>query len=199
MTQATATAAVESTLASLLLPGSRDTRLRLERVLSNAADDDGTEARRMRVLGTVARNALLQEIETKLRGLLSETLADLVVGGWRVHGTIRAARRKSLDEPGVDQVVPLRSHLIKADRAHELDVVVDGVHLFTLSARLDAALQVFDAVAVVRDGHLADVRSGQSHITAVLRVEGAEVAQQKWTFPLTAELSMHQPIDLSAG
>lgn len=196
-TRTAATAATRTTLGSWLLPGTRDTRLRLEKVVAEAADHEETGARRLRILGTVARNALIEEVEAALRALLSETVADLVVGGWRLHGTIRAAVGKSRDEPGVDQVVPLRNHTVRAEHEHQLDVVVDGVRVMTLGARVDAALQLFDAVAVVRDGRLAAVRSGRGQATAELTVEDAQVARERWTFPLTAELRLHHPLSLS--
>lgn len=152
MTHTSAPAATGTPVSGWLLPGSQETRLRLEKVVTKSPDHEERPARRIRVLGALAQKALVEEIEAKLRMVLSETLADLVVGGWRVHGVIRAAVRKSRDEPGVDQVVPLRDHTVKADREHELDVEVDGVQVMTLTARLDVALQVYDAVAVVRDG-----------------------------------------------
>ena len=76
--------------------------------------------------------------------------ADLVIGGWRAHAAIVEAIRKSRDEPGVDQVVPLRDHTITANRGHDLDVEVDGFQVLTLSAELVVKLQLFDAVAVLR-------------------------------------------------
>jgi hypothetical protein len=197
MTHTSAPAATGTPVSGWLLPGSQETRLRLEKVVTKASDHEERRARRIRVLGAVARKALVEEIEAKLRMVLSETLADLVVGGWRVHGAIRAAVRKSRDEPGVDQVVPLRNHTVKADREHELDVEVDGVQVMTLTARLDVALQVYDAVAVVRDGHLVGVRSGQAHATGGLRVEGVEIAQRTLTFPLAAELTLRHPHNMS--
>ena len=120
-----------------------------------------------------------------------------MIGGWRAHGTITAAIRKSHDQPSVDHVVPLHNHRIQAEREQNLDVAIDGVHVVTLSARLEATLQVYDAVAVVRDGHLVAVRSGQAHATGLLSVEGAEVARRTLRFPLTAGLTLHRPISMS--
>jgi hypothetical protein len=187
----------ETTLASWLLPGSRETRLRLDTVVTEAAEQEEIAARRLRVLGAVAKKALVEEIEAKLRTLLSDTLADLVIGGWRAYGAIRAAIRKSHDQPGVDQVVPLHNHRIQAEREHDLDVAIDGFHVMTLTARLEATLQIYDAVAVIRDGHLLAVRSGQAHATGLLDVGGAEVARRTLRFPLTAELTLHRPINMS--
>ena len=69
MTQPTMTTRQETTLASWLLPGSRETRLRLDTVVTEAAEHDEIAARRLRILGAVAKNALVEEIEAKLRML----------------------------------------------------------------------------------------------------------------------------------
>jgi hypothetical protein len=192
------TPATEAAVSSWLLPAADGARTRLEQAVIDAADRQAERAGPVRVLGAVARRALIEEIETKLRMVLSDTLADLVVGGWRAHAAIAKAVRKSRDEPGVDQVVPLRNHTITANRGHDLDVEVDGFQVLTLSAELVVKLQLFDAVAVVRDGHLVAVRSGTANAGGILTVEGVEVAKQTLTFPLTAELTMHRPRDLSS-
>jgi hypothetical protein len=67
----------------------------------------------------------------------------------------------------------------------------------TLSARLIVRLQLYDAVAVVRDGYLVAVRSGQAGVTGSVTAEGVEIAQRTLTFPLTVELALHRPRDLS--
>jgi hypothetical protein len=180
-----------------LLPTPGDARTTLEKIVMQPPADELPRARPLRTLGAVARRALAEEIEAKLRTVMSETLADLVVGGWRAHAAITQAARKSRSEPGVDQVVPLRNHTITADRQHNLDIEVDGVRVMTLSARLVVRLQLYDAVAVVRDGHLVAVRSGQAHADGAVTVEGVEVAQRTLTFPLTAELTLHRLRDIS--
>lgn len=177
-----------------LLPTPDKARIRLEKVVMQAADGDELRARPLRMLGAVARQALVEEIEAKLRTVLSETLGDLVVGGWRTHAAITQAARKSRHEPGVDQVVPLRNHTITADRHHELDIEVDGARVITLTTRLGVRLQLHDAVAVVRDGRLVAVRSGQARAIGSVTVEGVELVQRTLTFPLTAEISTQADI-----
>lgn len=197
MTQASAQAAEGTPVSGWLLPGSQESRLRIEQVVAKPSDHEDRRTHRPRFLGELVRKALVEEIEATLRGLLSETLADLVVGGWRVHGAIRAAVRKSRAEPGVDQVVPLQNHTVKADRRHELVIEVDGVKVMTLAACLTVELQVYNAVAVVRDGHLVSVRSGEAHATGDLTVEGVQIARRTLTFPITAELTLHRPPNMS--
>src|SRR5271155_6067010 len=96
-------------VASWLLPTPGDARIRLEKVVMQATVADERRARRLRTLGTVARRALIEEIEAKLRMVMSETLVDLIVGGWRADGAVRRGIGKSLLRPGVDHGVPLRN------------------------------------------------------------------------------------------
>lgn len=65
-----------------------------------------------------------------------------------------------------------------------------------LSAQLVVRLQLYDAVAVVRDGQLVAVRSGQAKADGTVTVDGVQVAQRTLTFPLTAELALHAPRDV---
>jgi hypothetical protein len=197
MTPVRAPATAGTPVSDWLLPTPDEARIRLDSVVMQAADGE-ERARPLRMLGAVARRALIEEIEAKLRMVMSETLADLVLGGWRSHAAIVHAVRKSRSEPGVDQVVPLRNHTITADRHHHLAVEVDGVQVMTLSTRLVVRLQLYDAVAVVRDGYLVAVRSGQASANGTLTVEGVEVVQRTFTFPLTAQLTLHRPRDVSS-
>jgi hypothetical protein len=182
---------------SWLLPTAEETRIRLEPVVTRATQGDGQRVRPLRRLGTVARRALVEEIEARLRTVLGETLAELVLDGWRTHAAIQRAVVKSREEPGVDQVVPLREHSVSADRSHDLDVAVDGVRVLTLTVQLVVRVQLYDAVAVVRDGRLRAVRSGQANANGALTVDGVPVAQRRVTFPLAAELVLHEPRDVS--
>lgn len=198
MTSPSAPATEGTAVSGWLLPGANGARTRLERAVTEAAGRQEERAGPVRVLGAVARRALIEEIETKLRLVLSDTLADLVVGGWRAHAAIAKAVQKSREEPGIDQVVPLRNHTITANRGHDLDVEVDGFQVLTLSAELVVKLQLYDAVVAIRDGHLIAVRSGRANTSGTLIVEGIEVAQKTLTFPLTAELTLRRPQDLSS-
>lgn len=196
MTATTTAAPAGTSVSSWLLPTRTEARIRFDRVVLRSTDNE-RRTRVLRNLGAVARSALAEEIETKLRAVLNETFADLIVSGWRAHGAIIQAFRKSRAEPGVDQVVPLRNHTITANRHVDLDIEVDGVRVVTLSVQLVLRLQVYDAVAIVRDVHLVAVRSGQANVTGTVTVEGVEVARRTLTFPLTAELTLQRPRDLS--
>jgi hypothetical protein len=177
-----------TTVADWLLPLHGETRLRLEQVVTQAAEDR-TRVSRLRTLRAVARRALVEEVEVKLRSVLGETLTDLVIAGWKTHTMVAAAVRASLDEPAVDQIVPLRDHAVTAHRQHHLVVRVDGVKALTLTTWLGVRLQLAGAIAVVRDGRVVAVRSGQVRAKGVVKVEGVEVARRGLVVPLTAELT----------
>ena len=177
-------------VADWLLPAPSDARIRLEKVVMQANATDERRARPVRTLGTVARRALIEEIEAKLRMVMSETLVDLIVGGWRTYAAVMQAIRKSRGQPGVDQIVPLRNHTIKAARQNSLDIEVDNFRVMTLSSQLLVSVQLYDAVAVVRDGQLVAVRSGQAKADGTVTVEGVKIGRKTLTFPLTAELAL---------
>ncbi|MFG1931083.1 hypothetical protein ACGFK1_10555 [Mycobacterium sp. NPDC048908] len=167
------------------------TRLRLEKVLAHNAAGAGERARPLQKLGVVARRALVDEIETKLRSVLNDTIADLVVGGWRSYGAVKRAISTSLHQRGVDHVVQLCTHTITASQQHNLDVAVDGFHVMTLCVELTTRIQLYDVVAIVRDGHVRAVRSGRAAVDGSLTVAKVPVAHRAWTFPFTAELALH--------
>ena len=177
-------------VADWLLPAPSDARMRLEKVVMQANATDERRARPVRTLGAVARRALIEEIEAKLRMVMSETLVDLIVGGWRTYAAVMQAIRKSRGQPGVDQIVPLRNHTIKAARQNSLDIEVDNFRVMTLSSQLLVSVQLYDAVAVVRDGQLVAVRSGQAKADGTVTFEGVKIGRKTLTFPLTAELAL---------
>lgn len=177
-------------VADWLLPAPSDARMRLEKVVMQANATDERRARPVRTLGAVARRALIEEIEAKLRMVMSETLVDLIVGGWRTYAAVMQAIRKSRGQPGVDQIVPLRNHTIKAARQNSLDIEVDNFRVMTLSSQLVVSVQLYDTVAVVRDGQLVAVRSGQAKADGTVTVEGVKIGRKTLTFPLTAELAL---------
>jgi hypothetical protein len=189
-------ATADTPVADWLLPTPGDARIRLERVVMRANATDERRARPLRKLGAVARRALIEEIEAKLRMVMGDTLVDLIVGGWGAYAAVTQAIRKSRSQPGVDQVVPLRNHTIKAARQHSLDIEVDSFPVISLSVQLVVRVQLYDAVAVVRDGRLVAVRSGEAKADGTVTVDGVEVAQRTLTFPLTAELALHWSRDV---
>lgn len=175
-----------------LLPASRDARIKLERVVMQVDANDNHRARPLQKLGAVPRRALITEIEAKLRMVIDETLADILLGGWSTYLPVTQAIRKSRGQPGVDQVVPLSKHTIKTDHRHNLDIEVDTFPVMTLPVHLGMRVEPHDAVAVVRDGELVAVRSGQAKADGTVSVNGVKLAQRTLTIPLAGELALRR-------
>lgn len=171
-----------------LLPGDSGTRVQVERAVHQSPPDDA-RPRRLRTLSAVARRALAEEVEIKLRLLLGDTFTDLLNEGWRGHATFEKARRNSLEQPGVDQVVTLGKHQVVNDRDHSFEVQVDGVTVLTLAATVKIGLELTDSALVVRDGHVTEARSGQVSAFGRVTLEGIVVAERRAEFPLTAALA----------
>jgi len=193
MTTATASATASTPVGDWLLPTPTETRIRLEKVVVDPKATDAARARPLRTLNAVGRRALVEEVEARLRTILGERIVDVLVGGWRTHTSVEEAKAKSRNQPGVNQIVSLTSHTITARREHSLDVEVDSARVMTLTCQLVVKTQLYDAVAVVKDGHLIGVRSGQANADATITVEGVQIAQRTMTFPLTAELVLPAP------
>jgi len=196
MTVSTMPVTACSPVAGWLLPTPSNTRNRLEGgvfrkdVFAKEATDE-RRARPLRRLGVVARQALIEETEAKLRMVLGDTLVDLIVGGWRAHGTITQAARNSRNRPGIDHVIPLRNHTVTANTEHNLDIEVDGVTVTTLVARLAMRVHIYDAVAIVKDGRLVAIRSGNATADGTVTVDGVRIAHRTLTFPLSTKIVPH--------
>jgi hypothetical protein len=190
VTHVSTPATANTPVASWVLPSSGEVRIQLERVVMAPSARDEARTRPLRTLRAVARRALVEEIETKLRMVMSDTLVDLILGGWREYGPITQAMRRSRTQPGVDQIAALRSHTVTAHREYNLDIEVDSVRVMTLSTQLVMDGQLHDAVAVVREGRVVAVRSGEVKADGKVTVEGVQIGHRAMTFPLTAELAL---------
>ena len=101
MTLASTPATAGTPVAGWLLPTPTETRIKLETVVMQTKAIDEPRARPLRTLSAVARRALIEEIEAKLRIIMGDTLADLIVGGWRAHAAITQA----VGDPGANPVL----------------------------------------------------------------------------------------------
>ena len=180
------------TVGTWLLPTAGDAKVRIEKVVAQKAASDAPRVSPLRTLGAIARRALSEEIEVKLRAALNETLADLVIGGWHSYSAVAQAIRTSVSQPTVELVVPLRSHTVTANRQHQLNIEVDRLPVLTLDADLVVNMNLDKAVAVVTEGRIVGIRSGEASADGTVTVEGVEVSRKAVVFPLTAELDIHR-------
>lgn len=182
----------DTSVGNWMLPESHQTQASIDSAVTQVVANRES-ARPLRNLGVVARHALAAEIEASLRAVLSETMADLILEGWHTYGAIATAIRKSHTQPRVKQIVPLHTHVISADREHTLDVEVDSFPVMSLAAKAAVRLQLFAAVAVVVDGHVVAIQSGQATAGGTVSVNGVEISRKTLAFPLQVELGLRRP------
>lgn len=190
MTHTVTPTAAHTPVAEWLLPTSTETRLRLENVMRQPKSTGANGARPLRTLTDVARRVLLEEIETKLRMVLGETLVDLVIAGWRKHAAVNAALQKSRGEPGVDQIVSLAKHTVTTRHDNSVDIEMDHVRVMTLAVEMAMAAQLCDVVAVARDGRIVAIRCGNAKADGSVTVDDVQIGHRTMTFPITAELTL---------
>ena len=187
----TSAAHVDSPVASWLLPMTSDSRIQVEKIVMQSPASKEQRARPLRTLGAVARHALVAEIEAKLRTVLGETVGDLIIGGWQKHAYIRKAITTSLSQPGTDQIVPLYKHTITGSQQHSLNIVIDGFEVMLLPVELVMRAQLCDATAVVSNGHVSAIRSGEAKVEGMVTMAGVQVSHRTLRFPLNAEFALH--------
>ncbi|MFV8166539.1 hypothetical protein ACNQVK_31305 [Mycobacterium sp. 134] len=188
----------DTSVGNWMLPESRQTQARIEHAVTQTTANTQS-ARPLQSLGVVARRALAAEIEASLRAALSETMADLILEGWHAYGAITTAIKKSHVQPRVKQIVPLHTHVITADREHTLDIEVDSFPVMSLAAKAALRLQLFAAVAVVIDGHIVAIQSGQATANGAVSVNGVEISRKTLAFPLQVELGWRRPPQMVAA
>jgi hypothetical protein len=104
----------------------------------------------------------------------------VVIGAWTGYRKLReAATTTRSGGPPVD--VMLAEHEITLDHHPVVDVLIDGVQAGQLTFDLVLSLLVRSAIAVVYDGRLIALRSGQVAAKAALELNGTTLAEGERT------------------
>jgi hypothetical protein len=173
---------------SWLLADDKHARDEMKRVVENLGEEPTPESHKLALLGKIGRAVVEERLVDALREALDDSLADLLVGGWRSHHALLAAARETAGSPGTEEVVKLAQHTVRVSQSPSVDVEVEGVRLATVHAELELAFAVVDAVGVVRDGRLLAVRTMPMKVDADLSVQGVPIAHEHATLDLRGEI-----------
>ncbi|GHJ47864.1 hypothetical protein Cs7R123_52060 [Catellatospora sp. TT07R-123] len=138
---------------------------------------------------TVARAVM-----TRVAELLDVELSDVLVGAWRTRSALLAAAHRTHAAPGTSEQVVVKTYALPWEYETELDVVVDGRTLTTLTVVADAELEVTALTATVAAGRLTHLGGGEGRISARLRVRSTrpqadvQVAHSERHFALPYEV-----------
>ncbi|MBD0741416.1 hypothetical protein [Streptomyces sp. CBMA152] len=147
-------------------------------------------------LTSPASRAVEGELATVLNGFLDLDLVSLLAMGWNRYQALREAARRTRRYPASEEVVALATHRITSRHHPSVDLLVDGAPAATVGVDLIVVFKISGLIAVVRDGLLVAVRSGQCAVEVKLAVRDIEVASRKGQLDLPATLRLREPIDL---
>jgi hypothetical protein len=175
------------TAADLLFGSSEDAQGALTRHIMSAGRDLGQAMRR---LPRVTREAAVREAAAAAAVLLKVDLIEVLVDGWREHGDIRSAARRTLAMPGSKELVGLVPHRITTVQQPAVSILIDGRRVHTLQLGLSIFFEVTGLVAGVSGGRLAGVHSGRGEIGVALTVHEIEVLTRRAHLELPGVLAL---------
>lgn len=114
--------------------------------------------------------ALARAVMTKIAELLNIEVSDVFVGAWQTRSALLAAARETHASPGLRREVSIRSFTMPWEYEAEVDVVVSGSVVTTLTAAVTLQLTVTALAAVVEAGRLTALTAGDTTARGELRV-----------------------------
>jgi hypothetical protein len=129
-------------------------------------------------LASGVRQSISRDVAAAAVGLMELDLSDVLASGWQRHSALRAAGRRTRQEPGTQETVVLAEHRISYEAHPYVDVLVADVHLTRVSVTLLLTADVTGLAASVSDGRLTGLSAGRALLTAALELAGAPVARR---------------------
>lgn len=164
------------TLRSVLF-GDDDAGSALREALSDS-DPVGAVIGAIPELSAGLRRAAGDEVAGVISGFLDLDLSDMAIAAWRKHSALADAARRTLSGPG-EELVELATHRITSVFQPVVDVEVDDVKVAEIEVEITVTIKVHGLIAVVEDGRLVGLRSGQADIACELKCEGAPLASAR--------------------
>jgi hypothetical protein len=128
-----------------------------------------------------------------LSSLLGKPFGELLVGGWQQSRKLMDAAQRSLQHPGVPELVSLDPHSVTVRQGPKIEVVIDGRPVTTIDIKLVITFTLSALDARIRDGAIVAFDSGRVVIESSLAVQGVDVAHGR------VELDAHAVVPLGAG
>jgi hypothetical protein len=177
------------TAADLLFGSAEDAHEALARHVMSAGR---TTARAFVRLPRVTKEAAVREAAVAAVGLLKVDLMEVLVTGWREHGDIFSAARRTLDMPGSKELVGLAPHRITTVQQPAVGILVDGHRVHTLQLGLSIFFEVTGLVAGIHAGRLAAIHAGRGDLGVALTIHELEVLTRRSHFELPGVKSLNR-------
>jgi len=166
---------------------------------------DGTRADELRQSGALdkllaAAPRLAQpigdEIAKATDDVLSVNLVDVVAAGWKKYEALSKAARRTLEDPSTRESVVMVTHTIESKQHASVELYVDGTSRGTMEMTLRIAFTLAGVIAVVEQGRLTAITTGNCTVAGSLTVADVEAANKKRTFDLPGAIRLSGGIPL---
>lgn len=151
----------------------------------------------LRKLSGSGLQAVNHEIATVADGLLDLDLGEVLMSGWRKYTDLTQAAERTLASPGSKEVVVLATHRVSSTHHPSVELLVDGVTVYTFVFELTVVFDLTGVAAVIRQGALVALRGGECVITATLTLDKTPLElSRKGRIDLALVVALHRPIPL---
>jgi hypothetical protein len=133
---------------------------------------------------------IAQELAGATNALLSLNPADVVAEGWKRFDALRKAAHRTRQDPRTHETVDLATHRIDSRHGSTIDVRVDGRTAATITVDLVVALTISGVRVVVRQGRVADIRSGACTVSGSLSLQRIAIAEREREFDLPGAIRL---------
>jgi hypothetical protein len=106
-------------------------------------------------------------------------VGSVLLGGWVKYRVLRAAARKTLDNPGPGQMVPLAEHEIVSHHEPYVEVQVNGQAVGRVTFGVDLILHLTLVQAFVHAGRLMRLTGGDCKAAIAFKIQGVEVDRRE--------------------
>jgi hypothetical protein len=136
------------------------------------------------------------ELADATTGFMSVNLADVAAAGWKKYDALKKAARRTRDDPESKELVSLTTHKITSGQHPSVDLYLDGKRLATVEIKLEVALTVAAVIAVVKQGRLTEIQSGNCTASGSLAVQGIEMIRRQRKFDLYGAFRLGHGVSL---
>ncbi|GAA1602096.1 hypothetical protein [Catellatospora bangladeshensis] len=143
--------------------------------------------------------ALARAVLAKVTELLDIEVSDLLVGAWRTRSALLAAARETYAQPGLRREVGIRSFTMPWEYEADVDVVVDGRTVSTLTAAVTVQLTVTALAAVVEAGRLTALTAGDAVAHGELRFRCSAPEGEHTVVERERPVDLHRELRLGGG
>ena len=139
---------------------------------------------------------IVNEVAKATDDLLSSSLFDMVMSGWKRYDALRQAAKRTRDASGTRESVAMATHTVKAEQHPSVELYIDGKSKGIVEMTLLITFTLAGVLAVVERGRLMRIESGNCTVSGSLTVAGVEAAKRRHTFDLPGAIALRGGIPL---